>query len=114
MSRAGTSGLRNWFLQRLSAVYIVVFILGTIIVWWGEPLSYVTWKAWVAHPLSNAGLLLFIGALLLHAWIGIRDVIIDYINPVGLRYTLLVLIAMTLLTLGVWAAKILLLVSLAI
>lgn len=113
MSRAGTSGLRNWFIQRLSAVYILAFAIIFVIAWAGDSLTYQSWKEWVAQPLANAGLLLFIASLLVHAWVGVRDVIIDYIKSVVVRYVLLVLIALTLLGLALWTLKILLLVSMA-
>ena len=112
MSRAGSSGLRNWFLQRLSAVYLLGFLVAFAVIWSGESISYQSWRAWVAHPLANAALILFIASLLLHAWIGIRDVILDYVKPVVVRYVLLILIALCLLGLALWTLKILLLVSL--
>lgn len=105
--------MRNWFLQRLSAVYIVLFMVASILVWSGESLTYSSWKTWVAHPLANSALILFIASLLIHAWVGIRDVILDYVKPVVVRYFLLVIIALGLLALGLWTLKILLLVSLA-
>lgn len=111
MSRAGSTGLRNWFLQRLSALYIVLFLAGFSLVWCGEPIEYQAWRAWVAQPLVNVALLLFIAALLIHAWVGVRDVILDYIKPLVLRQGLLVIIALCLLGLGLWSLRILLLVS---
>lgn len=113
MSRAGTSGSRYWFLQRLSAVYMVLFLLGFSLVWCGEAITYTAWETWAAHPAVNVALILFVASLLLHAWIGIRDVILDYVKPVVVRYVLLVLIALTLLSLALWALKTLLLHSMA-
>lgn len=113
MSRAGSSGLRNWFLQRLSALYIVLFLAAFTLVWCGERIEYDAWRAWVAQPLVNIALILFIAALLIHAWVGIRDVIIDYLKPAAARYVALTLIGVCLLGLALWALRILLLVSLA-
>ena len=111
MSRAGTTGLRNWFLQRLSAVYIVLFLLAFALIWCGESIQYENRRAWAARPLVNISLILFIAALLIHAWIGLRDVIIDYLKPAALRYAVLVLFALCLVGLALWGLKILLLVS---
>lgn len=108
MSRGASPGLRNWFLQRLSAVYIVLFLAVFVVVWGGEAASYSVWRQWVSHPLANVALMLFIGSLLIHAWIGIRDVILDYIHPVGVRYVLLVLIGIAMWGQALWALKVLL------
>jgi succinate dehydrogenase / fumarate reductase membrane anchor subunit len=47
-------------------------------------------------------------ALLLHAWVGVRDVILDYVKPLPLRAGLLVLVALVLAAEGLWAARLLL------
>jgi succinate dehydrogenase, hydrophobic membrane anchor protein len=50
---------------------------------------------------------LFALALLLHAWIGVRDVILDYVKPPALRLALLAAVALFLLANGLWLAGIL-------
>jgi succinate dehydrogenase membrane anchor subunit len=76
-----------------------------------KPLSFESWQAWVAHPLANIALLLFIFSLLVHAWIGGRDVAMDYIKPVAIRYVLLIGFALSLLGLALWSLRIVLLVN---
>lgn len=107
MSWRASSGLRSWLLQRLTALYIVVFLVILVAVWGGQALTYDTWRAWVAHPAANIALLLFVVALLLHAWIGGRDVIIDYIHSVGGRYVLLIVYALGMIVMGLWSLRIL-------
>lgn len=111
MSGRVISGLRYWLLQRLSALYILLFLIVLAVVWGGEPLSFAVWQAWAAHPVANIALLFFVLALLLHAWIGLRDVIIDYVHSVAMRYVLLILIALGLFGLGFWSLRILLFVG---
>jgi succinate dehydrogenase / fumarate reductase membrane anchor subunit len=53
----------------------------------------------------------FILALVAHAWVGMRDVILDYIKPVGLRLALLSLTAVLLAGSSLWALRSLLLAS---
>ena len=48
----------------------------------------------------------FGAALLAHAWVGLRDVILDYVRPAALRLSLLGLLALALATLGVWFIRI--------
>lgn len=98
-------------MQRLSALYMVLFLLGFSLTWCGETIEYAAWKTWAIHPVVNVALILFVISLLLHAWIGIRDVIIDYVKADVVRYVLLIAIALILLGLTLWALKILLLLS---
>ena len=58
-------------------------------------------------------MLLFVLAVLLHAWIGVRDVLIDYVHPIAIRAALLGAIGLALVALGLWAAQALILVRLA-
>jgi succinate dehydrogenase / fumarate reductase membrane anchor subunit len=108
-SRSRLTGLRAWWVQRASAVcmlVLLVFLLASIAV---HPLvSYAQWRAWVAHPGITAAFILFFSALLSHLWVGLRDVLLDYAKPVGVRNTLLVLVAVGLLGLGLWLMVILL------
>lgn len=111
MSWRPSAGLRTWLLQRLSATYITIFLIVFAVAWGGEPVTYEVWHAWVAHPVSNIALILFIFALLLHAWVGVRDVIMDYVNSVPLRYVLLIGFGLSFIGLGLWTLRTLLLVT---
>ncbi|MEW6332310.1 MAG: succinate dehydrogenase, hydrophobic membrane anchor protein, partial [Pseudomonadota bacterium] len=51
---------------------------------------------------------LFILSLLIHAWIGMRSIYLDYLHPLWLRSGVSLLTALGLLALGLWAARILL------
>lgn len=103
------SGLRAWVVQRLSALYIGLFLItaGITLLFKGAPESYTAWHTLWSSPPVNLAMLVFVFALLAHAWVGIRDVILDYLHPVALRFTLLSLIALGLLASGLWAAGIL-------
>lgn len=87
--------------QRLSAIYLgvyFIYLLGYFI--WAAPGSHTDWVQWLSMPLVNLSLALFFLSVLIHAWIGVRDVVIDYVHPLGLRLTVLTLIAMVLLASG--------------
>lgn len=107
MSRRA-SGLKAWLIQRFSAAYMAVFLLYCLIRFWNAPLSdYQSWHDWVAHPLVNLFIGLFVLSVLLHAWVGIRDVIMDYVQPILFRVTLLALIALILTGSGLWSLRML-------
>ncbi len=111
MSWRASSGLRSWLMQRLTALYIVVFLVMFAFVWGGQTITFETWRAWVAHPAANIALLLFIFSLLMHAWVGGRDVVIDYVKSASTRYVLLIVFALGLGIMGLWTLRILLLVG---
>jgi succinate dehydrogenase / fumarate reductase membrane anchor subunit len=100
------SGLRAWILQRISAIYLGVFsvILAAHFLF-EPPADYVAWQQWVTQPWVTLGLFLFIASLLLHAWVGIRDVLIDYVHPLMLRLSLLTLFGLLFIGSGLWALQ---------
>lgn len=103
------SGLRAWLLQRVSAVYLAVFfVYVAAVLLIAPPQNYLQLKSWMsALPMALATALFFL-ALLAHAWVGMRDVLIDYVKPFGVRLTLLTLLAGSLLALGLWALRVVL------
>lgn len=104
-------GLRAWVVQRVSAIYLALFVLYVVFHFLtNAPGSFDAWKGWMADPLVGVFWALAILSLLLHAWVGIRDVFIDYLHPFGLRITLLGVVAFALLAYAVWAARVLFLV----
>ncbi len=102
------SGQRAFVLQRLSALVLLAFLAaGALRLAFGAPLSFAQWQAWSAQPLAAAALLVLTVALLLHAWVGIRDVVLDYVHPLALRLTILAIAATGLAGLALWTALIL-------
>ena len=110
MSLYVLEGLRPWVIQRVSAVYIVLFILYAIsAVLAADTITYETWKAWFYDPFNTTVVGLFVIALLFHAWIGMRDVILDYVHNIMLRISILAILMAVLAGCGLWTFRILLL-----
>jgi succinate dehydrogenase / fumarate reductase membrane anchor subunit len=100
--------LRAWLVQRASAVYLLAFILFFIGHFLFNPPGDATaWRNWVAQPGIRVALLAAFAALLLHAWVGLRDVMLDYIDPAGLRAPALALLAGALIGVGLWVLTVL-------
>lgn len=101
-------GLRAWLWQRLSAVYMLAYLLyaGASLAYRAPP-TYAEWRDWMADPLAGLATALFFTALLLHAWVGVRDVVIDYAGALAARLTLLTLAGLGLAGAGLWVLKIL-------
>ena len=111
MSSPGLQGLRPWMIQRLSAVFIAVFIVYIFIVLMtNNPLNAADWAVWIAIPYNKIFIGLFLVALLWHAWIGIRDIVLDYVPNVVARLLVLTLVGSTLIGSGLWGFKALLMV----
>lgn len=105
-------GLRSWLLQRLSAVYMALFIIYVVVYFLlRAPSSHSAWQSWLSHPAVSVASAGFLLALLLHAWIGMRDVVLDYVHPVAARLLVLTLIAIALLGCGLWGLRVLLLAA---
>ncbi len=101
-------GMRAWLLQRLSAAYLALFV--TIGVFWsltGAPVDHAAWRALLGTPGISVALALAFAALFFHAWVGIRDVLVDYVPNLKWRLVLLIGVALVLLGLAVWSALIL-------
>jgi succinate dehydrogenase / fumarate reductase membrane anchor subunit len=112
MSRTAT-GLRAWVVQRATAIYLGLFFVYLLVHWLiAPPADYAAWRAWIGHPLMGTALLLFVVALLLHAWVGMRDILIDYVQPIALRVGLLAAVGLGLVACALWATVVLLLARL--
>ncbi len=103
------TGLRSWLTQRATAVYLAGFSLFLLThLLWERPASFDAWRNWVLSPGVRVTTGVFFMALLLHAWVGVRDVILDYVNSLTIRLSLLAMLASALLGTGIWLAEILL------
>ena len=108
MSR-GMSGFNAWLLQRATAVYLGLFIpIALIYMLLDPPSGYPDWLNRMGNPWVFSTVSLFALALLLHAWIGMRDIVLDYVKPHSLRLLVLLAIAAALILSGLWLAMILL------
>ena len=107
--RLQATGLMAWWVQRVSAVYMLLFILLALVSLLIRPIhSYAEWRSWFGHPAMIIALLSFFAALLSHMWVGVRDVLIDYARPTGLRLCLLCAVGAALLGIATWVIWILL------
>jgi len=101
-------GLGDWLLQRLTAVVMAgytLFVFGCIAV--GRPSSYEDLKAVFADGFLRIFTMLFFVALLYHAWVGMRDILMDYVKAAGLRLALQAAVGLALVVYLIWSASIL-------
>jgi succinate dehydrogenase / fumarate reductase membrane anchor subunit len=102
------NGLRDWLIQRVSAVVLAVYFIFLFVYLCLHPqLTYVEWENLFANPVMKTGTLLALLSLLVHAWIGIWTVTTDYLKSMPLRITIQMLVLLGLLGLFFWGILIL-------
>lgn len=101
-------GLRDWLVQRLSAVVMLVYVgaLGVFLLTAGSSMSFMLWRALFATTWVKVFTTVTLLALLWHAWIGVRDIWMDYVKPLGLRVALHTLTALWLIGSLVYMIKV--------
>ena len=101
-------GLKDWIAQRatavIMAVYSVVIAAVLIVV---RPSTFEAWQGVFANGVIKFFTFLFFVSLFYHAWIGVRDIWMDYVKSTALRLTLHVLTIAALVGYTAWAAAIL-------
>ncbi len=101
-------GFGDWLLQRITAAVAAAYsvIMGLTLLL-GPKLSQESWHALMSGTFMRVITLLFIVSLAFHVWVGIRDIWMDYIKPVGLRLALHAATALFLIACTGWATQIL-------
>jgi succinate dehydrogenase / fumarate reductase membrane anchor subunit len=106
--RIAATGLRAWLVQRASAVYMLLFIVFLLAHFaLDPPHSYPAWHAWMTSHSVRVITTVFLAALLAHVWVGLRDVIMDYVHAAARRVGVLALLGFSLAAMGVWMMRIL-------
>jgi succinate dehydrogenase / fumarate reductase membrane anchor subunit len=101
-------GLRDWLAQRVTAVVMAVYSVVLLVMLLRMPVfDYPNWKILWGTPWLRFATLLFLLSLFVHAWIGMRNIFMDYIKPTWLRLMLHALVILALVAYGAWAVQIL-------
>ncbi|OGS82807.1 MAG: succinate dehydrogenase, hydrophobic membrane anchor protein [Gallionellales bacterium GWA2_59_43] len=101
-------GLRDWLVQRVTAVVMALYCV--VLAGWllSQPyLNYDVWTALYSSQWMRIFTLLFLLSLFWHAWIGVRDVVMDYVKPAGVRLAIHVLVILALIVYSIWSVQIL-------
>ena len=101
-------GWRDWLVQRVSAVVMIVYTLLLLgIALWNGGIDYALWKALFGSAWFRIATFLFMLSLFWHAWVGVRNIAMDYIKPVGIRLTFQVVVICALVAYIGWTIQIL-------
>jgi succinate dehydrogenase / fumarate reductase, membrane anchor subunit len=94
-------GLREWRLQRRTALALVplgLYFVASML--WLATSDQTTAAAWLASPVPALLTILFVLALLAHAVVGMRSVLVDYLHTRALLVSVELLVRATAVVLG--------------
>ena len=102
-------GLRDWLAQRVTAALMALFTLLVLaqVIFSKGPMGYDKWAGIFSSQWMKVLTFTVIIALLYHAWVGMRDIWMDYIKPVGLRLGLQVFTMVWLVACAGWGIQVL-------
>jgi succinate dehydrogenase / fumarate reductase membrane anchor subunit len=101
-------GLRDWLAQRITGLIMAVYsVIVAVVLLSGQPITYAVWSDLFAQGWMRVATLLFAASLAWHAWVGVRDILMDYVKPTGLRLSLQVLVLLVIAGYVGWAIQIL-------
>jgi len=101
-------GLRDWLAQRVTSLLMALFTLAVVVqILMPGPLDYVRWSAIFASQWMKVLTFVTVVALLYHVWVGMRDIWMDYIKPVGVRLALDIFTIAWLVGCAGWANQVL-------
>ncbi len=101
-------GLKDWLAQRITAVVMALYtviLLAAFLT--GNNFSYEGWAGMFARQWFKIATFITFLALFYHAWVGMRDILMDYVKPVGIKLTLQVATLLWLIGCAGYAAQIL-------
>jgi succinate dehydrogenase / fumarate reductase, membrane anchor subunit len=101
-------GLRDWMVQRATATLMALFTIVLLVqVLLPGPLGYDKWAGIFSAQWMKVLTFTVIVALAWHAWVGTRDIWMDYVKPVGLRLVAQVATIVWLIGCAGWAVQVL-------
>jgi succinate dehydrogenase / fumarate reductase membrane anchor subunit len=101
-------GVKDWLAQRVTAIVMVIYtviLLGTFLT--AQNFSYEGWAGLFSRQWFKLFSLVTFFGLFYHAWVGLRDIWMDYVKPVGIRLTLQIATVLWLLACAAWTVQIL-------
>jgi succinate dehydrogenase / fumarate reductase membrane anchor subunit len=93
--------------QRITAGIMALYSIITVArVSFGAPFTPVSWKAFFTPPLFKLLTLLFILALLYHAWLGVKEILMDYVHNKKIASVLEAVVTLAVASYAGWAVVI--------
>ena len=101
-------GMRDWLAQRVTAIVMVIFTVILLVSFLtGQNFTYEGWAGLFARQWFKLFTMVTFFGLFYHVWVGVRDIWMDYVKPVGIRLTLQIATVLWLLACAAWTVQIL-------
>jgi succinate dehydrogenase / fumarate reductase membrane anchor subunit len=101
-------GWLDWLSQRVTAVVMALYTLLVLgIVLWHGGLDHAVWRAVFANASFRLATFVFMIALLYHAWVGVRNITMDYIKPAAVRLAVQIAVICALVAYAGWTIQVL-------
>ena len=101
-------GVKDWLAQRITAIVMAVYTVILLVSFLtGQNFTYEGWAGLFAQQWFKLFSLVTFLALYYHAWVGIRDIWMDYVKNAGLRLLLVLFTIFWLLACAAWTVQIL-------
>ena len=108
VGRTVSYSLRNWLMQRVTAIVMALyslFMAAFLLV--HQPLRFADWSGLFGNSWMRIASLLFLLCLYLHAWGGVRSILMDYVRSAAIRRTAEALVILALVAYVAWSVQIL-------
>ena len=101
-------GVKDWLAHRVSSIDIAVYTVNLLVMFLtGQTFTYEGWAGLFATQWFKLFSLVTLFGLFYHAWVGIRDIWMDYIKPAGVRLLLQLATILWLIACAAWTVQIL-------
>jgi succinate dehydrogenase / fumarate reductase membrane anchor subunit len=101
-------GLRDWLAQRVTAIVMAIYTVILLVMFFGgKNFSYEGWAGMFSHQWFKIATFVVFLSLLYHAWVGVRNILMDYVTKsIAVRLVLEVATILWLIGCGSYAAQI--------
>ena len=102
-SALGRNGIHDWLLLRAAAILMtlyIIYILGFVVM--TGTLTYDVWHGFFSSAFTKVFTMLTLFSILIHGWIGMWQVLTDYVKPVATRLLLQFVIVVALLSYAIY------------
>jgi succinate dehydrogenase / fumarate reductase membrane anchor subunit len=99
-------GLRDWLVQRITGLVIAIYTV-VLLVLLVSGMDLGRWQELSTHTTFRLLTFLTLVSVFVHAWVGMRDIVMDYVRATAVRLSLEVLVVAALVVYTGWAIQIL-------
>ena len=105
MAILGVSGITEWLLQRITAIFVAVYVTWVLLFWLLYPgATYQHWHDLLYSDVFRVLAPIALFSAVVHAWIGIWVVCTDYVPSAMIRRVVLGVVLLVLCAIMYWGA----------